>query len=62
MTDKEFNDLRDTFPWTMQQFIGPGGGIVRMMDRHGNEVPIFSMTAFMEIMTRKLTSKTEAAQ
>lgn len=59
MTDQEFNEIRKTFPWTAQQIVTPGGGLVRVINCLGQEVPIFTMTAFMELMTNRLAVKTE---
>ena len=60
MDDKAFSELRKTFPWTHQQFVGPGGGIVRVIDNAGQEVPLFTMIAFINTMTAKLAAKSEA--
>jgi hypothetical protein len=33
------------------------GGLVQVIDKNGDEVPIFAMTAFLAFITRKLEPK-----
>lgn len=54
MDQKEFEEIKATFPWTEQVFPTGLGGIVRVVDKNGVEVPIFTMTKFLEMITRKL--------
>jgi hypothetical protein len=59
MDQVEFEALKATFPWTEQTFITGVGGIIRVIDRNGNEVPIHTMTRFIEMITKKLSTKAE---
>jgi hypothetical protein len=54
---KEFEAIKATFPWT-EQIIATGvGGVVRVLDNRGQEVSIFVMTRFLEMITRKLVNQ-----
>lgn len=58
MKPAEFDEVRKTFPWTER--ITPtlkGGGWVQVIDRNGNEVPLFTMTNFLTMITTKLASQ-----
>jgi hypothetical protein len=57
MSDEEFKALQATFPWTHVVHPSGLGGHVRVLNRHGQEVPIFDMIAFLELITRKLEPK-----
>ncbi len=57
MNQTEFDEVKKTFPWTEQVMLVGPGGLVRLIDVNGNEVPIFKMTKFLELITRKLTVK-----
>lgn len=61
MDQIEFEKIKATFPWTeriLHPPIGPGG-LVQVIDRNGFEVPIFTMTRFLEMITQKLVAKPE---
>ncbi len=57
MTDAEFKKLQGTFPWTERVIPSGMGGLVQVLDRNGEEVPLFAMTAFLAFITRKLEPK-----
>jgi hypothetical protein len=57
MSQVEFEALKLTFPWTSRTLVVGIGGIVQVIDRNGNEVPLFAMTRFLEVITRKLEKK-----
>lgn len=57
MNQKEFDAVKDTFPWTEQTFLTTNGAIVRVVDKNGNEVPLFTMTRFLVMITTKLAAK-----
>jgi len=62
MDQAEFEKIKVTFPWTERILtppIGPGG-LVQVIDRNGFEVPLFTMTRFLEMITRKLVAKPES--
>lgn len=54
----EFSELKKTFPWTEQTMVMNGvGGIVRMVDNAGNEVPLFHITGLLQSLTRQLMNE-----
>lgn len=57
MTDEQFKALQNTFPWTEKVTPTGLGGLVQVIDKNGEEVPIFVMTAFLTLITKKLTPK-----
>jgi len=57
MTDAQFKAIQGTFPWTHTVQPSGLGGIVRVMNRHNEEVPIFDMVAVLEVVTQKLKPK-----
>ena len=58
MTEEDYKKLQTTFPWTTQIMHAPVGGLVRMVDRNGQEVPLFAMTDLLQMITRKLDKET----
>lgn len=54
MTDEQFKELQATFPWTARIIPTGAGGLVQMLDRNGQEVPLFTMTDLLQVLTRKL--------
>lgn len=57
MDKAEFDALKATFPWTERTIPTKAGGVVQVIDRNGNEVPLFTMTRFLEMITTKLAVK-----
>lgn len=57
MNDAEFKKLQATFPWTERVIPSGLGGLVQVLDRNGEEVSLFAMTAFLSFITRKLQPK-----
>jgi hypothetical protein len=57
MTEEQFKAIQGTFPWT--HVIEPSGlgGVIRVLNRHGEEVSLFDMVAFLEVITQKLKPK-----
>lgn len=54
MNDEQFKEIQATFPWTTLVIPNGVGGIVQMIDRNGQEVPLFAMTDILQLLTRKL--------
>lgn len=54
MDQKEFDALKATFPWTERLIQTGMGGLVQVIDNRGQEVPVFTMTRFLEMITQKL--------
>lgn len=59
MKAAEFDEVRKTFPWTERIIPTVKGGLVQVIDRNGQEVPIFTMTKFLEMITVKLAQQPE---
>lgn len=57
MDQVEFEKLKATFPWTERTLQTRSGGLVQVIDANGNEVPLFTMTRFLEMITAKLAPK-----
>lgn len=57
MTEQQFKELQATFPWTTRILPTGAGGLVQMIDRNGQEVPLFAMTDLLQVLTRKLEAK-----
>jgi len=54
MTPAEIEALRATMPW-QERIIPTGkGGLVQMIDRNGNEVPLLEMTRFLMVITQRM--------
>lgn len=54
MNEEEFKKIQATMPWTHQVVPTTKGGLVQVLDNRGQEVPIFTMINFLEVITRKL--------
>jgi len=54
VNEQEFKALKATMPWTERVFNTNKGGLVQIIDNAGNEVPIFTMTRFLVMITDKL--------
>lgn len=55
MTAKQLEAIKATFPWRTEVVqMHPIGGLVKLIDRNGDEVPIFNMTGFLEVVTQKM--------
>lgn len=61
MSDEQFKQMQATFPWTTRVVPTGVGGLVQMIDRNGQEVPLFAMTDLLQVLTRKLEKPNEAA-
>ncbi|MCL2874810.1 MAG: hypothetical protein FWF12_00650 [Betaproteobacteria bacterium] len=57
MDQAEFEQVKATFPWGERVFQTTHGGIVQVVDRNGREVPLFTMTRFLKMITEKLAAK-----
>lgn len=57
MEQAEFDELKKTFPWTQRVLRTPQCGLVQVIDCNGQEVPIFTMTNFLAMITLKLMAK-----
>lgn len=62
MDQVEFEKLKATFPWTERTIPTRVGGLVQVIDRNGQEVPLFTMTRFLEMITNKLAPKVSEEQ
>lgn len=57
MDQAEFDKLKATFPWVERTLQTRNGGLVQVIDANGNEVPLFVMTRFLEMITAKMAAK-----
>lgn len=58
MTEEQFQHAKSTFPWTQHLLTTPHkqGGIVRVMDKNGQEVPLFNMIAVVQHLTARIAA------
>lgn len=54
MNDDQFKAAKATMPWTEHVFQTGRGNIIQVIDNRGQEVPLFTMTAFLKLITAKL--------
>ena len=57
MTDDEFRQLRATMPWTEHSVAQGRQTLIQIIDRHGREVPLFTVVAFTLRMSRHLAGQ-----
>ena len=57
MTDEQFKALKNTFPWKTRVARSGLGGLVQVIDNTGQEVPIFTMTSLLELLTEQLSKE-----
>lgn len=57
MTPERLAELKKTFPWTTHVTQRGKSGIVQLIDCNGQEVPLFDMTGFLEVVTLKMATK-----
>lgn len=61
MTASELSALKETMPWTEQIITTRTGGLVRILNNRGEEVPMFTIIEFVKAVTHKMASNREAA-
>lgn len=55
MTKEQLEALKATMPWKHRVLTHPQiGGLVEVIDNRGQEVPLFDMVAFLEVITARL--------
>lgn len=59
MNQTEFEAIQATFPWTERVITTGIGGLIQVIDNQGREVSLFTMTRFLEMITAKLSKRTE---
>jgi len=57
MTDEEWRKAKETFPWTHEIEVSGLGGIIRLKDKSGKEVPLQTMVMVMERLTLHISKK-----
>lgn len=57
MTKEDYEKLRATMPWTERTVHTRTGGLVQIIDNQGQEVPLFTITAFLDMITRMIANK-----
>jgi hypothetical protein len=61
MTQEDYAAIQATFPWTSHKRVTGIGGLIQVIDRYGNEVPIFTLTDFLSVITAKLAKTADVA-
>lgn len=61
MGQAEFDQLKTTFPWSNRLIQTGQYGLIQLLDKDGNEVPLFTMVNFLSMITQKLTAREETA-
>lgn len=54
MTDEEYKAAKLTMPWTEHSVQRGRQVIIQVIDNRGVEVPLFTMTKFLTMITHKL--------
>lgn len=54
VADINIEEIRKTMPW--KEMVHPNG-LVQMIDKFGREVPMFTMTALVVVVTHKMAIK-----
>lgn len=63
MDQAEFDALKATFPWTERITPTPlHGGLVQVINNRDEEVPLFTITRFLNLITTKLAAKAPEAE
>jgi hypothetical protein len=57
VTDADYQAVKATFPWTEHVVADGKRTLVKVIDNAGNEVPIFTMTAFLTMITAKIAGR-----
>ena len=57
MTPEKLGEIKKTFPWRTQMVQRGKTSLVQVIDCNGQEVPIFDMTGFLEVVTLKMAAK-----
>lgn len=57
MTDEEWQKAKATFPWTHEIEVNGLGGIIRLKDNKGKEVPLQTMVLVMERLTLHISKR-----
>ena len=59
MKAAELEEIRKTFPWREHIVPTTKGGLVQVLDHNNQEVPLFTMTRFLTMITTKMALKPE---
>lgn len=63
MTEDEYKAARATMPWTEHSYQTPKGQVIlQLIDNRGQEVPLFTMLAFVTMMTRMISTNKPAKE
>lgn len=62
MTEQDFKAIKATFPWKTRVVPAPIGGLVQIINCHGQEVPIFTMTELLEVLTNQMSKERAATE
>lgn len=59
MNKAELDTLKTTMPWRQERLFTPGGCVIRVIDKNGNEVPITSMVDFVCLVSERFGAETQ---
>lgn len=59
VTDDEFKRVRATMPWSEFNMVQGRQTLIKIVDRHGQEVPLLTVVAFVTHMSALLTRQKE---
>ena len=57
MKKEEIEEIKKTFPWTYETYIGKLGGMIRITDRNGHEVDLGLLVRFVCYISKIMQPK-----
>lgn len=57
MNKEELENLKKTFPWSYETYIGKMGGMIRILDKNGQEVDLGLLVRFVCYISKLMQPK-----
>lgn len=57
MNKEELESLKKTFPWTYETYVGKLGGMIRIIDKNGQEVDLGLLVRFVCYVSQLMKAK-----
>ena len=57
MNKEELENLKKTFPWSYETYIGKMGGMIRIVDKNGQEVDLGLLVRFVCYISKLMQPK-----
>lgn len=57
MNKEELESLKKTFPWTYETYVGKLGGMIRIIDKNGQEVDLGLLVRFVCYVSQLMKTK-----